>query len=148
MLELLGTNMKMYSILLDMQKLQRNIPPQINLQQPVLFDDAHGRIFPFHLEFINSFEAFQAVIEVRFRHVPGLRKVQKNEHAVREHLTKRKINLKAPWDSVFLPGRKFHMSMIFRQLQNLVSSCPECQTENTTSSNSLGADILCTNCDM
>ncbi|CZR68719.1 uncharacterized protein PAC_18618 [Phialocephala subalpina] len=141
MFKLLDTNMKMHSILLDIHKLQQNIPPQIQLQQPVLFDDAHGRLFPFHMEFINSFEAFQAVIEVRFQHVPGLRKVQKNEYAVREHRTKRKINLKAPWESVFLPGRKFHMSMIFRQPQNPVSSCPGCQTENATSSDSIGMDI-------
>jgi len=39
-----------------MQKMQQNLPPQIDRQQPVLFEDAHGRIAPFHVEFINSFE--------------------------------------------------------------------------------------------
>ena len=48
--------MKIYTIVLDMQKLQQHIPPQIDHQKPVLFEDAHGRIAPFHVEFINSFE--------------------------------------------------------------------------------------------
>jgi hypothetical protein len=75
MLKVLNTNMKIYQMALDMQKLQFQLSPQVDRQQPVYFEDAHGRIAPFHIEFINSFEAFQAVMEVRFRHLPGLKKV-------------------------------------------------------------------------
>jgi hypothetical protein len=50
------TNMKIYSIVLDLQKLQHDLPAQIDRQQPVLFEDAHGRVAPFHVEFIISFE--------------------------------------------------------------------------------------------
>jgi hypothetical protein len=50
------TDMKIYTIVLDLQKLQQDLQPQIDRQQPVLFEDAHGRVAPFHVEFINSFE--------------------------------------------------------------------------------------------
>lgn len=37
-------------------QLQCNIPPQVLLQQPVIFKDALDRITPVHLEFIDSAE--------------------------------------------------------------------------------------------
>lgn len=135
MLKVLATNMKIYEIVLDIQKTQQTrIPPQIERQQPVYFEDAHGRLAPFYTEFINSLEAFQAVMEVRFRHVPGLKKVQRNQYLIQEPSSKRRLNLRAPWESVFLPGRKVVMSMIFQTPQTSTSSCPGCQTENEVSS--------------
>lgn len=141
MLEVLTTNMKIYELVLDMQKLHSSIPPQINRQQPVYFEDAHGRIAPFHIEFINSFEAFQAVMEVRFRHVPGLKKVRNNEYALQESNSKRKLDLSLPWDSVFLPGRKVVMSMVFQRPQMPMSSCPGCGTESETELNKADSEV-------
>lgn len=140
MLRVLSTNVKIYEMILDMQKLQSQLPPQVDRQQPVYFEDAHGRIAPFHVEFINSFDAFQAVMEVRFRHVPGLRKVQNMEYAIYESNSKRKIDLTAPWDSVFLPGRKVNMSMVFQRRQTLMTSCPGCQTENESERSNKGSE--------
>jgi len=37
-------------------QLQKDIPPQVLLQQPVVFKDALDRITPVHLEFIDSAE--------------------------------------------------------------------------------------------
>jgi hypothetical protein len=111
---------------LDMQKLQFQLPPQVYRQQPVSFDGAHGRIAPFYIEFINSLEAFQVVMEVRFRHVPCLRKVKKMEYAIQDPHLKRRLNMKASWESVFMPGRKVNMSMVFRGPQMSLSSCPGC----------------------
>ena len=51
-----ATNMKIYSMIMDMQNIQCRLPPQVDRQQPVYFEDAHGRVAPFHVEFINSFE--------------------------------------------------------------------------------------------
>ena len=130
MLKVLATNMKIYQMVVDMQKLQFQLPAQIDRQQPIYFEDAHGRIAPFHIEFINSFDAFQAVMEVRFRHVPGLKKVQNVEYTIQESSSKRKLDLTAPWDSIFLPGRKVNMSMVFRRPLMSMSSCPGCRTEN------------------
>jgi hypothetical protein len=80
-------------------------------------------------------------MEVRFQHVPGLKKVQRNEYAVQEMQSKRNINLKAPWEAVFLPGRKFIMSMTFRREQDPVLSCPGCQTENAIQDDNAEASI-------
>lgn len=132
-LDVLSTNMKIYEIVLDMQMtMHGRLPPQIHRQQPVYFEDAHGRIAPFHIEFINFLEAFQAVMEVRFRHVPGLKKVQRNEYIIQESGSRRKLDLRAHWDSVFLPGRKVVMSMVFHTPQESSSTCPGCQTHNTS----------------
>ena len=89
----------------------------------------------------NSFEAFQAVMEVRFRHVPGLKKVQNIEYAIHESTSKRKIDLTAPWESVFLPGRKVNMSVVFHRPQTSMSSCPACLTENEIDDSSKGSEI-------
>jgi predicted AAA+ superfamily ATPase len=37
-------------------KMRNQLPPQIERQQPVLFLDAFGHQYPFHLEFITSLE--------------------------------------------------------------------------------------------
>ncbi|RDL34593.1 uncharacterized protein BP5553_07721 [Venustampulla echinocandica] len=125
-LKILDTNVKMYEMVLDMQKLQSQLPVQVDRQQPVHFEDAHGRITPFHTEFINSFDAFQAVIE---------------------SISKRKLDLTASWDSVFLPGRKVNMSMVFRRPQTSMSSCPGCQAENEIEGSNRGSEIQCSNID-
>ena len=141
MLKVLNTNMKIYQMVFEMQKLQFQLPAQVDRQQPISFEDAHGRIAPFHIEFINSFEAFQAVIEVRFRHVPGLKKVQNIQYVIHDLSSKRKLDLTAPWDSVFLPGRKVNMSMVFRRPQTSMSSCPGCLTENEIDDSNKGSEI-------
>jgi hypothetical protein len=142
MLKVLATNMKIYEIVLDMQKaLHTQLPPQVDRQQPVYFEDAHGRVMPFHVELINSLEVFKAVMEVRFRHVPGLKKVQRSEYLVQEPASKRRLNLQAPWESVFLPGRRVVMSMIFRTPQTSMSSCPGCQTENEVPTNESQSEV-------
>jgi hypothetical protein len=44
MLKVVETNMKVYQIVLDMQSaIQNQLPAQIDRQQPVYFEDAHGR---------------------------------------------------------------------------------------------------------
>lgn len=147
MLKVLATNMKIYQMVLDIQKLQFQVPAQVDRQLPISFEDAHGRIAPFHIEFINSFEAFQAVMEVRFRYVPGLKKVRNIEYAIHESSSKRKLDLTAPWDSIFLPGRKVNMSMVFRRPQTSMSSCPGCQAENDIDGSNEGSEIQCSNVD-
>ncbi|KAJ4301366.1 hypothetical protein N0V90_003458 [Kalmusia sp. IMI 367209] len=148
MLKVLETNMKIYQLVLDTQKVQQaHMPQQIDRQQPIYFEDAHGRLSAFHIEFINCFEAFQAVMEIRFRHVPGLKKIQKNQYLIQEPSTKRRLNLQGPWESVFLPGRKVVMSMVFQTPQVTMTSCPGCQSENEVATDASQAQIQCSNPD-
>ncbi|KAH0557146.1 hypothetical protein GP486_005062 [Trichoglossum hirsutum] len=101
------------------------IPPQVIFQRPVEFLDACGRLAPFHLEFINSSEAFLAILKVRFKHA-GLRKIEKQEFTLQETGSKRQLDLSAPWDSVFLPGQKVDMSMVFWRETFPRGGCPSC----------------------
>jgi hypothetical protein len=88
-------------------KMQRNVPPQVLLQQPVILHDALGRIAPFHLEFITSAAALQAVLKVRFENV-GLRKVVMNEYGLRDLARRNEINTSKPWESVIFVRLSFH----------------------------------------
>ena len=48
-------------------------------QEPAILDDALGRIFPIHLEFINSWDAFLFVLAGHFKDTPGSTKINKKE---------------------------------------------------------------------
>lgn len=142
MMEAFDMNMKVYRMALDLQKshVQPHVdyqapalPPQIERQRPVELEDAHGRVTPFHVEFINSFEALQAVLEARFRHVPGWKKVKNMEYVMKESNSKRQLDFKAPWESVFLPGRSVTMSMVFWMPPPSGLRCPGCQLESKES---------------
>lgn len=82
------------------------------------------------MEFINFFAAFQAVLEVRFSQVPGLKKVKGLDYAMQDTAAKKPLDLSRPWESVLRPGRKVIMSMLFQQVKTTVSSCPGCLKEN------------------
>lgn len=123
-------NMRIFDAVTQMQQLLRNIPPQIEREQPVLFEDAHGRLAPFHVEFINSYAAFQAVLEARFQNMPGLRKVRNLEYSMQDTRSKHILDLSRPWENNFRPGRRFNMSMIFQVPSRQTSSCPGCLTES------------------
>jgi hypothetical protein len=82
-------------------RMQKNMPPQVLLQQPIILHDALGRIAPFHLEFISSAAALKAVLEIRFRNV-GYRKVRANEYGLRDLARRTAIDTSKPWESVML----------------------------------------------
>ena len=81
-------------------QMQRNVPPQVPFQQPVILHDALGRIYPFHLEFVTSAAALKAILEVRFQNV-GLRKVVSNQYGLRDLTRRTAIDTAKPWESVF-----------------------------------------------
>lgn len=130
MQKVLEANMRTFNTVVQIQQLQSQMPPQIERQQPILFEDAHERLTPFHVEFINSFAAFQAVLEVRFSEVPGLRKVKGLEYTMQDTASNKSLDITKPWESIFRPGRKVIMSMLFEQVETTISSCPACFRED------------------
>ena len=89
---------------------------------------------PFHLDFINSIEAFKAVMKVRFQQAGvstlGLRKVGKSEFILRDH--RKDLSLNKPWSAMFRPGQAVSMSMVFQcSVQAEIS--PRCQEPNMPS---------------
>lgn len=128
-------------IFLQTQQLLSNLPAQVDRQQPIVFEDAHGRRTPFHIEFIDSFAVFQAVLEARFRNVPGLEKVRNLEYAVQDVASRRRVDLTKQWELIFRPGRRVNMSMVFQQSQARSSSCPGCSSENIVGGDNTNDDV-------
>ena len=116
--------------------LQASLPSHLErtmIQEPFILEDAIGRMSPVHLQFINSWEAFGAVLELRFRSVQGHTKVKNGEYIIQEHATRREIRRNLPWEASFLPGQKVDMSLIFENLEEKLSTqttCPRCQTSS------------------
>jgi hypothetical protein len=51
------TNVQVFQVVLDIQKIITRIPGQVDQQQPVYLIDALGKSSSFHLEFVRSAEA-------------------------------------------------------------------------------------------
>lgn len=99
-------------------------------QEPFILEDGIGRIAPVHMQFIDCWEAFDSVLELRFRNMQGYRMVQNKEYVIQESSTRREIDRSLPWQASFLPGQKVVMSMIFNDTIHSTSSCPRCQTSS------------------
>ena len=84
---------------------------------------------PIHLEWINSHEAFFAVLEVRFKDV-GIEKVRRREFALQKAGANTDIDLRKSWEACFYPGQRVDMSMIFKQQGPAdMAVCPVCRYE-------------------
>jgi hypothetical protein len=128
-----------------MVETQNLIPAQVHLQKPVILNDARGRTLPLHLEFIDSAEAFTAILRVKFKDI-GHGKIVREEFRLDDAVRNSVIDWKALWLLVFkaccselchdgpyhsLAGQRVHVSMIFGlndKLQQL--RCPSCYYQN------------------
>ena len=96
-------------------------------QEPFILEDGIGRIAPVHMQFICSWEAFDSVLELRFRNMQGYTMVQNKEYVIQESSTRREIDRSLPWEASFLPGQNVVMSMLFNDTTSSTTSCPRCQ---------------------
>ncbi|ERF77094.1 hypothetical protein EPUS_06312 [Endocarpon pusillum Z07020] len=112
-----------------LQKIQDSLPLQVMLQKPVMFLDALDRLAPIHLEWINSHEAFFAVLKVRFKHV-GLQMIKSGQFALQATKRKRDVDLNRPWDSCLYPGQAYDMTCHYLCFDNPGEeiTCKNCQT--------------------
>jgi hypothetical protein len=117
------TNLEIYRMVL---KMQTNLPPQVERQQPVYFLDACGFLAPFHLEFINSWEAFVTVLGIKFKH-RGLRVVEKKKYVLEDANRKKLIDTTRPFEACFFPGQQVNMDACFDEKNSTGSCCPVCQ---------------------
>jgi hypothetical protein len=104
--ERLGTHLNEVKAIVQSQ---RELPPQVLLQRPVILIDAFdGRPLPFHLDFIDSLEALVAVFMIRFRDkgATALDRIHQHDFCTYEHSKQRLINTRAPWSKVFKVSRK------------------------------------------
>ena len=81
-------------------------------------------------------QAFQSVLEVRFRHLPGHAKVQRKEYALQAERSNREIDSDLAFRRWFQPGQAVDMSMVFDRFLARNTSCPGCKLDSTESSDS------------
>ncbi|CAO2652624.1 Nn.00g009070.m01.CDS01 [Neocucurbitaria sp. VM-36] len=112
---------------------QREIPPQVLLRRPVILIDAfEENRLPFHLEFINSFEALFAVFMIRFKDKGegAIDRIRRQLFDMFEQSKQRRVNLSGPWANAFLPGQFVEMSMLVPVSPDISRSrCPGCNHE-------------------
>ena len=118
-----------------MVQVQKAIPPQVALQQPVVLLDCFGNRAPFHLDFIDSLDCFLAVLKVRFAQAgvkkSGIAKLENHEFSIQDTQRNRFVDLTKPWDTVFKPGQEVDMSMVFHRFACPPSTCPGCMETNS-----------------
>lgn len=125
------TNVAIYKAVVALQAGLPSYLERSMIQEPFILEDAIGRMSPVHMQFISSWEAFDAVLELRFRSVQGHKKVKNKEYVIQEHVTRREIRRNQPWEASFLPGQRVDMSLVFESQEQKElprTTCPRCQT--------------------
>lgn len=141
-------NLATYKAVLSIQEtLNYRIDRSLN-QRPFILEDAMGRIVPVHLQFITSWNVFDAVLVARFEGLPGFDKIRRREFVLHEQATQREITRSRPWEGAFRPGQSVSMALTFERKtksKNERNRCPHCwaETENLCTD-----EVTCCNCGM
>ncbi|MCJ1247952.1 hypothetical protein MMC30_005167 [Trapelia coarctata] len=112
--EVLRMNIQIFQIVLDLQHQVTHIPGQVDRQQPIFFQDATSHCYPFHLEFIDSAKALEAVLKVRIEHPIVRQKIERGEYVFQD-MNKwplQEIKLNNNWNTCFHPGQRVLMRVI------------------------------------
>ena len=130
MQRIIAINVSTYKAVISLQSLLSSQNGGALIEQPFVLEDGIGRKAPVHLQFINSWGAFHAVLEQRFQDVQGYKKVQREEYILQEHATRREIKQSQRWETAFLPGQRIEMSFVFKSAdqESTRTSCPSCKT--------------------
>lgn len=70
-------------------------------------------------------KAFESILEVRFRQLPGHRKVKRKEYTLQSNIINKDVDDSVPFNRCFLPGQHYDMSMVFNAAR-AQNSCPAC----------------------
>jgi hypothetical protein len=120
------------------------------IEDPMILEDPIGRIAPVHLQFITSWDAFNAVLEARFHDRQGYSKIKQRKYGLQLSNTGKEIEQSRPWHCAFSPGQRIEMSFIFSRDNEVAcerskTTCPGCHTPSDYSND---ADTQCKNCQM
>ncbi|CAO2654749.1 Nn.00g114820.m01.CDS01 [Neocucurbitaria sp. VM-36] len=146
----IATNIATYHAVLSIQAILPSRLERGMIEEPFILEDPIGRVAPVHLQFVTSWEAFNAILEVRFRDIQGYSKIKQRKYGLQDRSTGRDILQTRRWDGAFLPGQRVEMSLLFETKGGTVSDdahvfCPGCQA---TSAGGNEADIQCERCGM
>lgn len=131
-------NFRIYKEIVGIQRMFENHLSHPLMEDPFILEDAMGRIAPVHLRFITCWEAFEAVLKIRFDDAMGISKVGRGEYVLQESATGRDVDRGTDWNLAFFPGQKIAMSMLFIKVEKDAESgsCPYCFTLSDKSDNS------------
>ena len=116
-----------------LMKIQSSLPSHLERsldQEPWILEDAIGRISPIHFQFIETWEAFETVLEMRFIGAQGHRKVREKRYALQAYRANQDIDRSKPFKTAFVGGRRYQMSILFDAQRHSFygSHCPSCLT--------------------
>jgi hypothetical protein len=111
-------------------------------EEPFLFGNAFGQIWTIHLTHITTWEAFGAVLLIRFRDMPGYGRVRRKEYGLMEEVTGREIVRSGDIRRDILPGQKIVQDIFFADVGEQADPkqqerCPYCKSGRTTSCNAV-----------
>ena len=74
-----------------------------------------------------TFKVFESILEVRFRQLPGHRKIKRKEYALWSNAINKDVDVSTSiaFNRCFLPGQHYDMSMIF-DTAHAQNNCPAC----------------------
>jgi hypothetical protein len=124
-----------YKTLID---IQRTMPKQTGpcwIQEPVTLTDPLGRVAPIHLELINSWEVFEKVLDGRFLHLPGRKKLERREYALQDQDATADLERSRSFEECFIPGRMVGMCFNFEKFFP-ANTCPKCKKETDAANSS------------
>jgi hypothetical protein len=121
--EVRETSLEIYRMVL---KMQSSLPAKVEDQKPVYFVDACGFQARIDLTWINSWEAFFAVLGVRFKQ-RGLKIVDRKQFVLEDAQSNRLVDSTRPFESCFMPGRKITMDACFDEKEQTGNCCPSCR---------------------
>ncbi|KAE9378376.1 hypothetical protein N431DRAFT_528643 [Stipitochalara longipes BDJ] len=137
---MMGRIMSMHTITFNtLMKIQSSLPSYLERsldQEPWILEDAIGRISPIHFQFIETWEAFETVLEMRFHGVQGHQKVREKRYALQTRGANQDIDRSKSFKTAFVGGRRYEMSVLFdaQQASSYGSSCTVCLTASDDSS--------------
>ena len=82
-----------------------------------------------------TFKAFESILEVRFRQLPGYRKIKRKEYALRSNFIDKDVDTSTStaFNRCFLPGQHYDMSMVFNAAHTQ-NCCPACLVDTKEAS--------------
>ena len=125
MCELFVMTRTIYRTVVDIRDGLPSHAERILYGQSFVLEDPLGRTTAISLQFINSWDTFDAALEVRFRHQKGYNMIQQKQYVLHEGAANRDICRRFPWESELLPGQRIVMCMLFIEYTTL-GCCPSC----------------------
>ena len=110
------TNMAIYDTMRAIKSFLPSYLERTLIEEPFILEDAIGRLSPVHLQFICSWEAFEDVMEHRFRDCQGYQKVLSRMWAFQELATNRDISVQLHGNEHSCLAKELAWTLSFRTL--------------------------------